>query len=121
MTPAPFVAHMMAHGVYLDQGVEKGRLFEDLSLVRHQWEAQQLTDAAYATVFFLLWQIDQHGARFASRMHRHQSKPEPKTARETLLQSGAPRLRLRGLKTGACAHHGAWVRNIFQQSTQERF
>ena len=91
MTPAPFVAHMMAHGVYLDQGVEKGRLFEDLSLVRHQWEAQQLTDAAYTTVFFLLWQINQHGARFASRMHRHQSKPEPKTARETLLQSGAPR------------------------------
>ena len=91
MTPALLSEPPMAHGVRLDQGVEKGRLFEDLSLVRHHWEAQQLTDAAYATVFFLLWQIDQHGARFASRMHRHQSKPEPKTVRDTLLQSGAPR------------------------------
>ncbi len=37
-----------------------------------------MTDAAYAGSYFLLWQIDRHGERFASRRNKGDPRPDAK-------------------------------------------
>ncbi|MBS1213149.1 MAG: hypothetical protein H6R26_1766 [Proteobacteria bacterium] len=41
-----------------------------------RWHRGQIADAAYAGIYFLLWQIERHGERFASRRHKGDPRPD---------------------------------------------
>ncbi len=61
------------------------RLVEDLAALRGRWLAGGIGDAAHAAGYLLLWHIDRHGRRFASRLHRGCAVPDPEAWREHLL------------------------------------
>ena len=41
-----------------------------------RWRSGALSDAAYAALYFLIWQIAMHGQRFASRKSKHDPRPD---------------------------------------------
>ncbi len=42
-----------------------------------RWRAGEISDAAYAALYFLHWQVASHGKRFASRRDRNVPRPDP--------------------------------------------
>jgi hypothetical protein len=42
-----------------------------------RWQSGGLNDAAYAALYFLYWQTDLYGCRFASRKSKRDPKPDP--------------------------------------------
>jgi hypothetical protein len=50
-------------------------MLQRLPAITRRWRSGEVNDAAYAGIYFLLWQIERHGKRFASR--RHKSDPRP--------------------------------------------
>lgn len=50
-----------------------------------RWHEDEISDAAFAASYFLLWQMDRHGTRFASRNHRYGNTPDHPLWREHLL------------------------------------
>lgn len=49
----------------------------DLAGVTARWTQGEISDAAYASLYFLHWQIASQGRRFASRRFRADPKPDP--------------------------------------------
>lgn len=68
------------------------RLVEDVAVLRGRWVAGAIGDAAHAAGYFLLWHIDRHGRRFASRLQRDRDTPDPEVWRERLLTADAAAL-----------------------------
>ena len=65
-------------------------LIGDLVRLRERWQAGGWSDPAYAAGWFLLWQMNRHGARFASRIRRDLPKPAMEAWRENLLSEPSP-------------------------------
>jgi hypothetical protein len=68
------------------------RLVADVAVLRGRWVASAIGDAAHAAGYFLLWHIDRHGRRFASRLQRGGDAPDPEVWRERLLTAEATAL-----------------------------
>ncbi|WP_052808273.1 hypothetical protein [Methyloterricola oryzae] len=51
-------------------------MLHNLPAFTARWRAGALSDAAYAGVYFLLWQIERHGGRFASRRSKRDPRPD---------------------------------------------
>lgn len=51
-------------------------MLQDLPACTLRWRAGAMSDAAYAGVYFLIWQIERHGARFASRRRKIDPRPD---------------------------------------------
>jgi hypothetical protein len=62
-------------------------LIDDLAHQCARWHEGKISGAAYAASYFLLWQMDRHGARFASRRHRCSHRPDERLWREHLLSA----------------------------------
>ena len=52
-------------------------LAEVMATLKAGWRAGELSDAAFAGLYFLHWQIDAHGRRFAARRCKHDARPDP--------------------------------------------
>jgi hypothetical protein len=50
-------------------------MLERLPLSTARWRAGEIGDAAYAGLYFLHWQTESHGKRFASRRSKHDPRP----------------------------------------------
>lgn len=62
-------------------------LADDLASMAERWRAGELGDAAYASAYFLLWQMDRHGRCFASRTSRDIPRAESARWRASLLRA----------------------------------
>jgi hypothetical protein len=60
-------------------------LAHDLTRLRERWQSGSLSDPAYVAAWFLLWQMDRYGSRFASRTRRDLPKPMLDAWRDCLL------------------------------------
>lgn len=60
-------------------------MIDDLAHQFVRWQEGKIGEAAYAASYFLLWQMDRHGARFASRQQRCSHRPDERLWREQLL------------------------------------
>jgi len=49
-------------------------MLDTIPILAEQWRERRFTDAEFATLYFLYWQIHKHGIRFAARKSRHYSK-----------------------------------------------
>ena len=63
-----------------------------MAVLRGRWVAGAIGDAAHAAGYFLLWHIERHGRRFASRLQRDRDTPAPEVWRERLLTAEATAL-----------------------------
>lgn len=79
------------------------QLSADLTRLRERWESGELSDPAYAAAWYLLWQMDRHGPRFASRTRRDLPKPVMAAWRDKLLKDQPPDLT--GFLTDALKHY----------------
>ena len=52
-------------------------LAEVIATLKADWRAGDLSDAAFTGLYFLHWQIDAHGWRFAARRCKHDARPDP--------------------------------------------
>ena len=68
-------------------------LTTDLPQLAARWHSGELSDATCAAAYFLLWQIDRYGTRFASRTTRTVAKPDAEQWRSHLLQTGDTELK----------------------------
>ena len=50
---------------------------KNLPLSIARWRAGEVDDPSFAALFFLHWQAEKHGKRFASRRHKGDSRPDP--------------------------------------------
>lgn len=67
-------------------------LIDDLVHQRARWQEAKISAAAYAASYFLLWQMHQHGAHFASRNQRYGNRPDDRLWRENLLAASGDAL-----------------------------
>jgi len=79
------------------------QLSADLTRLRERWQSGALSDPVYAAAWFLLWQMDRHGPRFASRTRRDLPKPVISAWRDQLLRN--PSTELAGFLTDALQHY----------------
>ena len=57
-----------------------------------RWQAGAISDGGFAASYFLLWQMHEHGSRFAARNHRGSPQPDPRRWREQLLTASGKAL-----------------------------
>lgn len=62
-----------------------GQLINDLMNQHERWLSAEIGDASFAASYFLLWQMERHGRRFASRISRTHPQPGLEKWRAMLL------------------------------------
>jgi hypothetical protein len=62
-------------------------LTEAITQLATCWRAGELCDAAFAALYFLHWQINLHGRRFAARRFKHDPRPDPAQWLDELAQA----------------------------------
>lgn len=96
-----------------------------------RWRTRDLSDAAYAALYFLNWQIAMHGRRFASRKSKNDPRPEASIwladfersageALESLLIDRIERYHFLGVIPNASAALSAWLRGEWPLLLTER-
>ena len=76
----------------IETTMPEATLADDLASMAERWRAGGIGEAAYASAYFLLWQMDRHGRGFASRAARDIPPPERSRWRATLLTASDPAL-----------------------------
>jgi hypothetical protein len=95
------------------------------------WKRGRITDAEYASLYFIYWQIALHGRAFAARRNRNDPKPDPDHWLETLSPGQATGLtpllltrlesfQFKGVIPAVARALAAWLRGSWPLTLLER-
>ena len=97
-----------------------GEMEAGLAELAERWRGGDIGDAAYASLYFLNWQVSSHGRRFASRRFKQDPRPNPVAWMTELNRIAGRDLQLRlihylerysflGIIPNVCASLQAWL------------